>query len=59
MTAADCEAAVAQKDRLYRALEPNCRPQAALRTTFGRQVARSLGASFDVLLYDLTSSILK
>lgn len=52
----DCDAAVAEKDRLYRALDRMVEHKAALEEHLARRWRDLFGASFDVLLYDLTST---
>jgi transposase len=52
----DCPAAVAQKDRLYRALDRMVAHKAALERHLADKWQDLFGASFDVLLYDLTST---
>ena len=52
----DCDAAVAQKDRLYRALDRMVAHKAALEGHLADRWRDLFGASFDVLLYDLTST---
>jgi transposase len=52
----DCTAAVAEKDRLYRALDRIVAHKAALEQHLADQWRDLFGASFDVLLYDLTST---
>lgn len=52
----DCDAAVAEKDRLYRALDRIVAHKAALERHLADQWRDLFGASFDVLLYDLTST---
>lgn len=51
-----CDAAVAEKDRLYRALERMLEHKAALEQHLAQRWRDLFGASFDVLLYDLTST---
>jgi len=52
----DCDAAVAQKDRLYRALDRILAHKDALERHLAQKWRDLFGASFDVLLYDLTST---
>ena len=52
----DCDAGVAQKDRLYRALDRMVAHKAALERHLAQKWRDLFGASFDVLLYDLTST---
>ena len=52
----DCDAAVAEKDRLYRALDRMVAQKAALERHLAERWRDLFGASFDVLLYDLTST---
>jgi len=52
----DCDVAVAQKDRLYRALDRMVVHKPALERHLADQWRDLFGASFDVLLYDLTST---
>jgi transposase len=52
----DCEAAVAEKDRLYRALDRMVAHKDALEGHLADKWRDLFGASFDVLLYDLTST---
>jgi transposase len=52
----DCDAAVAQKDRLYRALDRMVAHKPALERHLADKWRDLFGASFDVLLYDLTST---
>ncbi len=52
----DCDAAVAEKDRLYRALDRMVGHKAALEQHLADKWRDLFGASFDVLLYDLTST---
>jgi len=52
----DCNAAVAEKDRLYRALDRMGAHKAALERHLANKWRDLFGASFDVLLYDLTST---
>jgi transposase len=52
----DCGAAVAQKDRLYRALDRMGAHKAALEQHLADKWRNLFGATFDVLLYDLTST---
>lgn len=52
----DCPAAVAQKDRLYRALDRMVMHKEALERHLADKWRDLFGASFDVLLYDLTST---
>jgi transposase len=52
----DCQAAVAHKDRLYRALDRMMEHKAALEQHLAGKWRDLFGASFDVLLYDLTST---
>lgn len=49
-------AAVAEKDRLYRALDRIAAHKAALEQHLAERWCDLFGASFDVLLYDLTST---
>jgi hypothetical protein len=52
----DCPAAVAEKDRLYRALDRMVAHKAAWEQPLAEKWRDLFGASFDVLLYDLTST---
>ena len=52
----DCGAAVAEKDRLYRALDRMVEHKGALEGHLAQRWRDLFGASFDVLLYDLTST---
>ncbi len=52
----DCDAAVAEKDRLYRALDRMGAHKDALERHLAERWRDLFGASFDVLLYDLTST---
>ena len=52
----DCDAAVAEKDRLYRALDRMVEHKAGLEQHLAGKWRDLFGASFDVLLYDLTST---
>lgn len=52
----DCGEAVAEKDRLYRALDRMGAHKGALERHLADQWRDLFGASFDVLLYDLTST---
>lgn len=52
----DCDAAVAEKDRLYRALDRMVAHKGALEQHLAGKWRDLFGASFDVLLYDLTST---
>lgn len=52
----DCDAAVAEKDRLYRALDRMVAHKDALEQHLAERWRDLFGASFDVLLYDLTST---
>jgi transposase len=52
----DCDAAVAEKDRLYRALDRIVEHKPALERHLADKWRDLFGASFDVLLYDLTST---
>jgi len=52
----DCHAAVAEKDRLYRALDRMVAHKEALERHLADKWRDLFGASFDVLLYDLTST---
>jgi len=52
----DCNEAVAQKDRLYRALDRMVAHKGALERHLADKWRDLFGASFDVLLYDLTST---
>jgi transposase len=52
----DGDAAVAQKDRLYRALDRVGAHKAALERHLAEKWRDLFGATFDVLLYDLTST---
>ena len=52
----DCDAVVAQKDRLYRALDRMVAHKSALERHLADKWRDLFGASFDVLLYDLTST---
>ena len=52
----DCDAAVAEKDRLYRALDRMVKHKPALERHLADKWRDLFGASFDVLLYDLTST---
>jgi len=52
----DCDAAVAEKDRLYRALDRMVQHKPALERHLAEKWRDLFGASFDVLLYDLTST---
>jgi transposase len=52
----DCPAAVAEKDRLYRALDRMVAHKDALEGHLADRWRDLFGASFDVLLYDLTST---
>ena len=51
-----CDAAVAEKDRLYRALDRMVAHKAALEQHLAGKWRDLFGASVDVLLYDLTST---
>jgi len=52
----DCNEAVAEKDRLYRALDRMVEHKPALERHLAERWRDLFGASFDVLLYDLTST---
>jgi transposase len=52
----DCDASVAEKDRLYRALDRMVEHKAELEQHLAQRWRDLFGASFDVLLYDLTST---
>lgn len=52
----DCDPAVAEKDRLYRALDRMGEHKPALERHLAQRWRDLFGASFDVLLYDLTST---
>jgi transposase len=52
----DCDAAVAEKDRLYRALDRMVAHKDELERHLADKWRDLFGASFDVLLYDLTST---
>jgi transposase len=52
----DCDAAVAEKDRLYRALDRMVEHKAGLEQHLTDKWRDLFGAGFDVLLYDLTST---
>ena len=52
----DCNAAVAEKDRLYRALDRMGAHKDALEQHLAQKWCDLFGARFDVLLYDLTST---
>jgi transposase len=52
----DCDAAVAEKDRLYRALDRMVEHKAGLEQHLADKWRDLFGATFDVLLYDLTST---
>ncbi len=52
----DSDAAVAEKDRLYRALDRMSAHKPALERHLAEKWRDLFGASFDVLLYDLTST---
>jgi transposase len=52
----DCGAAVAEKDRLYRSLDRMVAHKDALERHLADKWRDLFGASFDVLLYDLTST---
>jgi transposase len=52
----DCDAAVAEKDRLYRALDRMVAHKAALERHLADKWRDLFGARFDVLLYDLSST---
>lgn len=52
----DCDAAVAEKDRLYRALDRMVEHKAGLEQHLADKWRDLFGAAFDVLLYDLTST---
>jgi len=52
----DCDAAVAEKDRLYRCLDRMVEHKEALETHLTERWRDLFGARFDVLLYDLTST---
>ena len=52
----DCGPAVAEKDRLYRALDRMVEHKPALERHLAERWRDLFGASFDVLLYDLTST---
>ncbi len=52
----ESDAAVAEKDRLYRALDRMVEHKAALEQHLGERWRDLFGATFDVLLYDLTST---
>lgn len=52
----DCDAAVAQKDRLYRALDRMLAQKEAWERHLAEKWRDLFGASLDVLLYDLTST---
>ena len=52
----DCQESVARKDRLYRALDRIVEHKAALEQHLAGKWRDLFGASFDVLLYDLTST---
>jgi len=52
----DCTAAVAEKDRLYRALDRIVGHKPELEQHLAARWRDLFGASFDVLLYDLTST---
>jgi len=55
----DSNAAVAQKDRLYRCLDRLLEHKGALEQHLAARWKDLFGASFDLLLYDLTSSYLE
>jgi Transposase DDE domain len=55
-TLLDSDARVAEKDRLYRALDRIIEHKAALEKHLAARWQDLFGASFDVLLYDLTST---
>lgn len=55
-TLLDCDARVAEKDRLYRALDRMVEHKEALEKHLAARWRDLFGASFDVLLYDLTST---
>ena len=52
----DCNAAVAEKDRLYRTLDRMVAHKQALEQHLADKWRDLFGATFDVLLYDLTST---
>lgn len=52
----DCDAGVAEKDRLYRALDRMVKHKPDLERHLAEKWRDLFGASFDVLLYDLTST---
>src|SRR6267378_1731306 len=52
----DCQESVAHKDRLYRALDRIVEHKAALEQHLAGKWRDLFGASFEVLLYDLTST---
>ena len=52
----DCDAGVAEKDRLYRALDRMVKHKPALERHLAQKWRDLFGATFDVLLYDLTST---
>ena len=52
----DCDAAVADKDRLYRCLDRMVEHKEALEKHLAEKWRDLFGAQFDVLLYDLTST---
>jgi hypothetical protein len=52
----DTEAAVAAKDRLYRALDKALQPKEALETHLAKRWKDLFGARCDLLLSDLTST---
>ena len=55
-TLLDCDTRVAEKDRLYRALDRMVEHKEALEKHLAARWRDLFGASFDVLLYDLTST---
>lgn len=55
-TLLDCDPRVAEKDRLYRALDRMVEHKEALEKHLAARWRDLFGASFDVLLYDLTST---
>jgi len=52
----DCDFAVAHKDRLYRCLDRIVEHKAALEQHLAAKWKDLFGASFDIILYDLTST---
>ena len=52
----DCDAAVAEKDRLYRCLDRLVEHKEALEGHLKQKWGELFGAEFEVLLYDLTST---